>query len=139
MDHDPQITFLRARIAEAEQRARACGPVPWVDTVPCAVHVDPAAIRDNKLAYGHLGYVAGTHRGELGDAYRAHIAHFSPKRMLDEINAKRQIIEHCVETIASLDPGEPADRASITDLTVPLRLLALPDADHPDYREEWRL
>lgn len=86
-------------------------------------------------------------RGRLNDTKRELLPRLaSPRRngktevrrMLADVEAKLRIIDHCVETIASLDPDDPADRASITDLTVPLRLLALPYAYHPDYRQEWR-
>ena len=45
----------------------------------------------------------------------------TPHRMLADVEAKRRIVE-----LAS-SPGPQA-----------LRLLALPYADHPDYRPEWR-
>lgn len=50
----------------------------------------------------------------------------SPDYVLADIEAKRQI----VELVPYL--SEPGRRGDI------LRLLALPFADHPDYREEWK-
>lgn len=54
------------------------------------------------------------------DADVAHIALHDPARVLAECEAKRQIVEYVqIETHV-------------------LQLLALPYADHPDYREEWK-
>ncbi|WP_033288267.1 DUF6221 family protein [Amycolatopsis jejuensis] len=151
---DDLIAFLRARLEEDEQHAQACCPVRWVSG-PFGVQVDPTEIRDNKLAYGNLGYVAGSDPNELGFAYRAHIARHDPARVLAEVDAKRRIIElhtprkrhdgdlecpTCVYTGEDEDAGgnrfryvEHEDAPCET-----LLLLALPYAGHPDYREEWK-
>ena len=50
------------------------------------------------------------------------LARHDPARVLAECEAKRQIVQN------AQDPGD--------DLFV--AILALPYADHPDYREEWR-
>lgn len=74
-----------------------------------------------------------------------HIAAWSPKRVLYEVDARRQIIDEIDEVRgyedqidgewgvgdwATDDPG----RASVRIL----RSLAFPYADHPDYDEAWR-
>jgi Family of unknown function (DUF6221) len=59
-----------------------------------------------------------------------HIARYDPARILAEVDAKRQIIDLCV---AEIDSG--TDGAVTADSV--LYLLALPYADHPDYRAEW--
>lgn len=53
-----------------------------------------------------------------------------PSRVLAECEAKRRIVSR----IATADPHP--DARYMLDLV--LRLLALPYADHPGYREEWR-
>jgi Family of unknown function (DUF6221) len=55
-----------------------------------------------------------------------HIARYDPARILAEVDAKRRIIEHH-------RPDDICDEACTT-----LRLLALPYADDPDYRDEWK-
>jgi hypothetical protein len=50
-------------------------------------------------------------------------------RVLAECEAKRQIVEACAEVLAYDAEALPQDV---------LRFLALPYADHPDYREEWK-
>lgn len=51
------------------------------------------------------------------------------RRALREVEAKRRILDRYVELRASISRGE---------LLSTLRLLALPYADHPDYRPEWK-
>lgn len=63
------------------------------------------------------------------DAEVAHIALRDPARVLAECEAKRRIVEQ-VGNIAWV--GSYAVRDFV------LEALALPYADHPDYRDEWR-
>jgi hypothetical protein len=56
------------------------------------------------------------------------------KRLLIDVESKRRIVETAREYSPELEHGDNGEWA--LDLT--LRLLALPHADHPDYREEWR-
>lgn len=73
-------------------------------------------------------------------------AHFDGRRMLAECEAKRQIVElHEHQTLGNdLIGCRECDRSVDGDLNYSgwcdtLRLLALPFADHPDYRaEEWK-
>ena len=67
----------------------------------------------------------------LGDAQ--HIARHDPARVLAECEGKRQIVDAATVTIDIYRGGTVLDFAWET-----LRHLALPYADHPDYREEWR-
>jgi hypothetical protein len=71
------------------------------------------------------------------------IARHDPARVLAEVDAKRQMLElhHSIEL-----PTEMLDACAECEVTGvypeypcrTLRLLALPYAEHPDYREEWR-
>ena len=116
--------FLLARVAEDEVIARA-------------------AIRTTDI-----GEVAGWYWSNAGDAVfldetdvcvacgpwqqgmhqpsGQHIARWNPARVLAECESKRRILEQQ----QSQPGGEEAPG---------LRLLALPYADHRDYRDEWRL
>jgi hypothetical protein len=77
-----------------------------------------------------------------------HIARWDPARVLAECDAKRRIIELFRETTEGEDGiSDDADFLRQMDeiatgrweaLRSVIRLLALPYADHPDYREEWR-
>lgn len=62
---------------------------------------------------------------ELG----AHIVEWDPARVLREIDAKRQIVDRYVWLREHGDTG---------GIAWVLPLLALPYADRPGYREEWR-
>jgi hypothetical protein len=64
-----------------------------------------------------------------------HIQRWSPKRVLAQVEAKRRIVAECV-AILSVKWWEYEDAPDLAHVT--LELLALPDADHPDYREEWK-
>jgi hypothetical protein len=129
---DDLAQFLRDRLDEDEQAARACASAPWAIEIPPMIHVSVQARRDKKWAWGQLGYVATVER----DEDRAHIARHDPARVLADIEAKRRII-----ALHVAEPGQHPDFCGHDKHELPcptLRLLALPYADHPDYRTEWR-
>lgn len=115
--------FLLARIAEDEHDAyHAQGALLGVVTEWHEVE----GLRDRGLT--------------RSDARHAH--RWSPARVLAECEAKRRIVEQeirrdvgPVSHYISADVHE-AIRARLA--TPNLRALALPYAEHPDYREEWR-
>jgi hypothetical protein len=57
-----------------------------------------------------------------------------PDRVLADVQAKRKIIDEAEGYHAELEYGDNGEWA----FDCVLRLLALPYADHLDYREEWR-
>lgn len=59
-----------------------------------------------------------------------------PKEYEIEYESKRRIVAAC-DPIYGTDGWEYDDAPELAYTT--LRLLALPYADHPDYREEWRV
>lgn len=65
-----------------------------------------------------------------------HVARWCPARVLREVEAKRRIIDQCEDSIRVEDEADCGDRVEAWSLAV--RLLALPYADQPGYREEWR-
>lgn len=72
-----------------------------------------------------------------------HVARWSPAGVLAECDAKRRIVQQVVPGIDGLwdqiegefgvGPSVPCEESALL-----LRLLALPYADRPGYREEWR-
>lgn len=62
-----------------------------------------------------------------------HIARHDPGRVLAEVAAKRRIIAECIPS-----RGVPALELSDALGATVLLFLALPYADHDEYREEWR-
>lgn len=73
--------------------------------------------------------------GDAGvcDEQGSHVG-YPPGRVLAECNAKRRIV---AKVQRELDADIHNDRATHLMYDT-LELLALPFADHPDYREEWR-
>jgi hypothetical protein len=127
---DDLIAFLRARLDETAERA------PRTHLSECATTAD--------------WYYGGTSDCDCGE----------PARVLADVDAKRRIIdEHAIvhRNIGWLADGdEEYGEIPVCGRCVPkhshysrradvpegwcrtLRLLALPYADHPDYRAEWR-
>ena len=111
------IEFLLARIAEDEavarkaSRQKIAGPlIRW--------NADSAVLMNSEML-------------EAPD--RAHIARHDPARVLAECDAKRRII---ADSMGLGPDGEL--RFPSRQHGYPVRCLALPYADHPDYQPEWR-
>ena len=110
--------FLLARIAEDEQVARDADnriyPSTWQET------------RDRVKSGWHV----------------AHIARHNPARVLAECNAKRRIVEAEIGQMLGSPSGyvdrEVYERIRARADSDILRALALPYADHRDYRDEWK-
>jgi hypothetical protein len=114
--------FLLARIAEDEANVAAI------------LRQDPNWEADGDGVFDRpdrrIAYVRG-------DYAATHIAHWDPARVLAECEAKRRVVE-----LHRTDATDPEVIVCAVCLYGPpcetLRLLALPYADHPDYRPEWR-
>lgn len=148
--------FLLARIAEDEERARAAAQGPWtwreyggrngVDPVPYLTGRggDPAT-----YAYD-TEVIEPNHSGECGCRSsctlelrvrvedREHIARHDPARVLAECEAKRRIVARHDAHLGHEPTPHIVPRLKWREGCDTLRLLALPYADHPDFREEWR-
>jgi len=72
----------------------------------------------------------GYPRALLGPSAHSHAFKWLPARVLAECEAKRRIMEECADLASSEDVYTHADLI--------LCALALPYADHPEYREAWR-
>lgn len=148
---DPLTEFLLARIAEVEEMAWAAATA-----YRSGLHWEANTWKDD-------GWVSrvGTESPQIRDlwdteggnlvpaaAVAVHMARHDPARVLAECVAKRRIVElHSrYECDTAGYPGhercgEIAVCDKCDDARFPcdtLRLLALPYADHPDWREEWR-
>ncbi|MFF7329615.1 DUF6221 family protein [Streptomyces sp. NPDC008150] len=139
---DDLVAWLSAQIDEDERIARAATPGPWVWS---REFVTPPGYHHRTV--GPL---------EPGDS--AHIAAHDPARVLREIAAKRAVLARYVKSVDSvreLDALRDHLKAKGMDLFMTdtelgsviqqrdallgvLRLLALPYADRPGYRDEWR-
>lgn len=108
--HD--LEFLRARLAEDEQVARAAS--------------DPNCYFD----------LLGGSKAE-----ERFLAVFDPARVLREIEAKRQILDAYESAVLDdqRDPARGRATAAVRDaLAETLRLLALAYSDHPDFQSGWK-
>ena len=122
--------FLRARLDEDEAGVRAL-------TVPHEWHTGPGGDpdwTDEELVCMwppefHTPYEQDKHwRGITisGPELAAHSARHDPARVLREVEAKRRLLD---DTWGGPDHEEMWEHH--------VRLLALPYAQHPDYRPEW--
>jgi hypothetical protein len=125
------VQFLRSRLDEDEAVAQGATGSEWGDVDPQQPYViwDVQAREKNRTLLT-VGRLATAERAED----RAHIARHDPARVLCEVAAKRRIVDHLASELSATDtPWWYDDR-----LTPALKALALPYADHPDYRDEWR-
>lgn len=89
-----------------------------------------------------------TSNGGTEVAIATHAAWWDPKRVLAEVQAKREIINWCVKVIDERDMSDYGKfgclRYDLSPLAVTLAMetllrLARPYADHPDFDPEWKL
>ena len=125
--------FLLARIAEDEADAKAASPGGWqyhgIESVAGGTLYDESR-RIVDVVYeqpkDHDGTIVRHLLVPEADANGRHIARHDPARVLAECEAKRRIVQIWVES-------EFCERDVMNDV---IDFLALPYADHPDYREE---
>jgi hypothetical protein len=138
--NDDLAAFLRSRLDEDEQIARAVqdGSAPWDGQW---VADPPHALRTRN---GHvLAFSTWTTDGrnlpiDLKPGTVNHWARHDPARVLAEVDAKRRIIKaHPWRREPDWPSGRQCRQCATEHPCNTLRLLALPEAGHPDYRPEW--
>lgn len=136
------IEFLTARLDEDEERARRATQGVWkIWGMAVMADQDGTSSADTAVDVAHT--VMADEHGKPRTFDAQHIARHDPARVLAEVEAKRRIVSLHHEPV-SWQPGRDPSCSSIdyaedsTDCET-LRALALPYADHPDYREEWRV
>lgn len=136
------IAFIRARLDEDEQTARAVedGSAPWDGQWVADGSDALRTLNGHVLAYGHRTTDGRDLPVPLKPGLVDHIARHDPERVQAEVDAKRRIlIEHqpmMPRWCSTCDV--PGDLRGREHGCTTVRLLALPYADHPDYRKEWR-
>lgn len=83
---------------------------------------------DDDESFAKLSLTYGPQMGDLVDPPHNPL---SGRRVLAECEAKRRIVGLCSDTYIPVDAGRFIAAAV-------LAALALPYADHPNFREEWR-
>lgn len=126
------VEFLRARLVEDEQAARATAY-----SLASSIE-DPWSVRqkDRRDEMSWAVYSQGKYlkASELYEADARHIARHDPARVLAEVDAKRRLIAEVWDE----REGFPTERTPGNTADTVLRHLALPYAEHPDYDEAWR-
>ena len=128
------VGFIEARLDEDERRARAATPGPWeratggteTDFNGSGVYVFMDRIVADLRAAKMPNHVADAE----------HIARHDPARVLRDVEAKRKLLAFLVVLAGETDLGDAWWRLEQSH-PAPLRLLAAPYSDHPDYRSEW--
>lgn len=123
------LTWLRAQLDEDERVARATIHPNHTGEWVFGEHVEWSAYGDRARWELTLDEIAPTiwDTSGIGPSPLRHMARHDPARVLREIEAKRRILDAWDQDGAFWPGGSD----------VPA-LLALPYADRPGYREEWR-
>lgn len=117
------VEFLLERFDDDEDLARMAGGRRWHETF---VGIDDEDGSEILYVDDGPGITVG---------YK-HVVRHDPANVLADLAAKRGIVE--MATPEWSDDGEPVGGGYVEAWWDTVRLLALPYADHPDYREEWR-
>jgi hypothetical protein len=141
--------FLLARIDDDQDQARYATARPW-QNVRVNEHSDGWNVEARGTDGTHYDVAVDHARppeGACSVSDAAHIARWDPARVLAECDAKRRIVDAYFAAILAegptvgVDPDPAVDEfatGTVRALRGVLQLLALPYADHRDYREEWR-
>ena len=133
---DDLVRWLGEQLDEDERIARGATDGPWTRWQGGRLHGFGDLIHPVLTPGQKPGAKAVIVTASWLDA--DHIAEWDPARVLREIDTKRRIIdEHTLNgwVCSTCDDGEVPPQAFPCPT---LRLLALPYADRPGYREEWR-
>jgi hypothetical protein len=140
---DDLITFLRAQLDEDERIAQEA--VQYGDADWHLNSADNVALSSSLTTGGEqlVPITADRWRHPMieGSGPVAHIAAHDPARVLRETDAKRKILDEFeqADRYSRTTWGQSnADQSRARTLGKVVRLLALPFADRPGFREEWR-
>jgi hypothetical protein len=134
----PLTEFLTARIAEDEAAAQRllndlAAQIAGEYTVDERGPFTPSRLLKAEL----WAFYAGQSRWRNFARGQAIASLADPTRVLAECEAKRQIVA-IFEGHPGADPRRDGHWNEYAGMNAMLVALALPYADHPDYREEWR-
>ena len=126
------VAFIRAQLDEDERIARAADSGRWLP-------------EDKGITFEYRAddFHGGEAQARLVADTRAnqeHIAEWWPARVLAEVDAKRRILDWLedVQRFMDLDEMSWYRLGGEVDIDLAHRLLALPFAGRPGFREEWK-
>lgn len=122
------VEFVLARLDEDAVAARAVKPLGHV--------VDMGGKRLNeRFIHGRMSYSGedGAGRFESDRAAHAHFARHDPARVLDDLHAKRWLVERAAHVMT-----HSSNHAEVTAWLHVVQRLAVPYGDHSEYRSEWK-
>ena len=130
------LAFIRSQLDEDERVARAVPEAPWGGRSDSTGYPDIISVpRDQQHGRDEI---------VLSDVWRDGIVdyatRFDPARVLAEVDAKRRILDEYDKALNRRRqwPGDLSSAGALLTMVHVVKLLALPFAGHPDYREEWR-
>ena len=127
------MEFLRARLDEDEAAAKRAAAIAlrWVDAGSLLL-----GLTEEPETYD-LDFAEATNY-RYDDAL-THAARHDPARVLADVEAKRRMLDDLYPSVkASGETIQSEWGSNPWDCDKLLALLALPYADHPDYRPEWK-
>jgi hypothetical protein len=125
------LMFMRARLDEDEAAAKAVG-YARIQTGEYLWGSKYLLLQDGK---GGESKATTEFDGDLAE----HIARHDPARALADVQAKRQIVDLMAGMLSAARGDSEVDHyGGLGAAEDTLSLLALPYADHPDYRQEWK-
>ncbi|MFH8405547.1 DUF6221 family protein [Streptomyces sp. NPDC018019] len=133
------VEFIRARLDDDEQVARAASDGPWAAWVGPPLQRLGALMHPVRTA-GEGPSLQPTIETALWMDSR-HIAEWDPARVLAEVEAKRGVLDRYERALENrrAHPGDLASAGAVLALHGVVKTLTLPYAGHPDYQERWRL
>ena len=135
------VEFLRERLAEDEQTARATDGASWRTTSDQDDFSGDALIGYTTLRDDEGSPIADDRDGRMSADDLTHIARHDPARVLRDVEAKREIVMQYERAHDNrrAHPDDLASAGALLALHGVVHLLALPYADHPEFQEEWRV
>lgn len=132
---DDLVAFLRAQFDDEERVARYAGGTGGWELGACIDAAEPGTtewqVCEGRYPVAHV----------RGNTRAGHVARHDPARVLRDVEAKRAILNEHRPGRSFRDDGKPVCAQCRKSRTYPcttVRLLALPYAEQPGYREEWK-
>lgn len=133
---DDLIAFLRARLDDDEQTARAATDGPWTAWQKGSLH----GLGDLLHAVTMPGQGPGDRALIVTASWldAGHVARHDPARVLAEVEAKRLLLAEYADVVGNESADYEWAGGWASGLGKAVALLVLPYADHDDYQDTWR-